>query len=122
MLTAMSRLARASLAVVFIPLALFGIAAPRLHAQAAPQSSTADTSQCDLIDADRPGLADGSHLIGAGQIQLETAYQNERHRDVDVPSRLSFAPALLRIGLSQWVEARLEGNTFTQERVSPPVG
>jgi hypothetical protein len=86
------------------------------------QSATADTTQCPLIDADRPGIADGSHLIGAGQIQLETGYQNERHRDADVSSRLSFAPALLRIGLSPWLEARLEGNTFTHERVSPSVG
>jgi hypothetical protein len=120
--TATLRIARVPLATAFIPLLLLGLEAPRLHAQATAQSATADTSQCDLIDADRPGIADGSHLIGAGQIQLETGYQNERHRDGDVPSRLSFAPALLRIGLSSRVEARLEGNTFTHERVSPPDG
>ncbi|HEX7978856.1 MAG TPA: transporter [Gemmatimonadaceae bacterium] len=121
MLNAPWRVVRGNLAVVCASLALVGIDASRLHAQAT-QSTTPDTSQCPLIDADRPGIADGSHLIGAGQIQLETGYAQERHRDGDVPSRLSIAPTLLRIGLSQWVEARLEGNTFTHERVSPPDG
>ena len=117
--TATLRIARVPLATAFIPLLLLGLEAPRLHAQTTAQGTTADTSQCDLIDADRPGIADGSHVIGAGQIQLEAGYQQERHRDGDVPIRLSFAPTLLRLGLTSRVEARLEGNTFTHERVSP---
>jgi len=122
MLTAPLRVVRGNLASVVLPLALLGIGAPRLRAQTTTQSATADTSQCNLIDADRPGLADGSHVIGAGQIQLETAYQQERHRDDDVPSRLSFAPTLLRVGLTSRVEARIESSTYARQRFSPPDG
>jgi len=122
MLNAPLRVVRGNLAVVFLPLVLLGVDAPRLHAQAAAQGTTTDTSQCDLIDADRPGLADGSHLIGAGQIQLETGYAQERHLDGDLRSRLSNEPTLLRIGLSEWVEARLESSTWNHERVSAPGG
>jgi hypothetical protein len=116
------RIVRAPLASVFIALVLLGVGAAPLHAQATTQSVAADTGQCDLIDSDRPGLADGSHVIGAGQIQLETGYQQERHRDEGVVSHLSFAPTLLRLGLSSRVEARFESNTYDRARGSPPDG
>jgi hypothetical protein len=116
------RVARASLAVVFIPLAALGVGTPRLHAQTASPSATADSSRCDPINPDRPGIADGSHVIGAGQLQLETGYAQERHVDTGTRSRLSLVPTLLRIGLTSRVEARLESNTFTHEHVSSPPG
>jgi len=118
--TATLRLARALLASVLIPLVLLGTEAPRLHAQAAPQGAKPDTS-CDPINPDRPGIADGSHVIGAGRIQLETAYAQERHTDDGTRSRLSLVPSLLRIGLSSRVEARVESNSFTHEHVSSPL-
>jgi hypothetical protein len=105
---------------VFISLALLGIAAPQLLAQDVAQHATPDSSQCDLIDADRPGLSDGSHVIGAGKIQLETGYVQERHVDGDVRSRVTLVPTLLRIGLTSRLEARLESNTLTHERVLAP--
>lgn len=81
-----------------------------------------DSSQCEPINPDRPGIADGSHVIGAGQLQIETGYAQERHVDHGTRSRLSLVPALLRIGLTSRVEARLESNTFTSEHVSSPPG
>jgi len=122
MLTATSRIVRAHLASVFIPLVLLGIDASPLRAQGATQSATADSSRCDPIDADRPGIADGSHVIDVGQLQLETGYLQERHPEGDVRRRLSFVPTLLRIGLASRVEARLEGNTFSHERASAADG
>ncbi|MBW8770835.1 MAG: transporter [Gemmatimonadetes bacterium] len=86
------------------------------------RDDTPDTSQCDLIDADRPGIADGSHVIGAGQLQLETGYLRERHPEENVRRRLTFVPTLLRIGLTSRVEARLEGNTFSREHLSATGG
>ena len=121
MFTAPLRVVRGNLASVVIPLALLGIAAPQLQAQTT-QGATADTSQCDLIDADRPGIANGSHVIGVGQIQLETGYQEERHRDDGVPSRLFSVPTLLRFGLTSWVEARIESNTYAHQRFTPDDG
>jgi hypothetical protein len=120
MLTATSRIVRTSLASVVIPLALLG-ATTRLHAQAA-EVQMPDTTQCDPINPDRPGIADGSHVIGAGRLQLEAGYLQERHPEDDAIRRLSFVPALLRIGLSSRVEARLESNSFSHERVSSPFG
>jgi len=122
MLTATLRIVRGNLGFICIPLVLIGIATSRLPAQTTAQRATVDTSQCDLIDSDRPGLADGSHVIGAGQIQLETGYQQERHRDEGVVSHLSFAPTLLRLGLSSRVEARVESNAYDRARVSAANG
>lgn len=62
----------------------------------------------DLIDADRPGLADTSTVIGRGRIQIESGLQWE-------PSdgeHSFFFPTLFRVGLSDRFEARLEGNGF----------
>lgn len=120
--TAILRIVRGNLALVFIPVVLLGIEATRLHAQTTAQNAAVDSSQCDPIDADRPGIADGSHVIGGGWIQLETGYAQERHLDGDLRSRLSNEPTLLRIGLSEWVEARLESNSWNHERVSAPGG
>ena len=120
MLTSASCTARPALAVVLLSLTALGIATPPLHAQTTTQRSTTDSSRCDPIDADRPGIADGSHVVGAGRLQLETGYAQERHVDSGTWSRLSLLPALLRIGLTSRVEARLESNTFTREHVSSP--
>ncbi|HEX7940607.1 MAG TPA: transporter, partial [Gemmatimonadaceae bacterium] len=114
--TATSRIVRASLASVVVPLALLASAAPRLRAQTA----TPDSRRCDPINPDRPGIADGSHVVGAGRVQLETGYAQERHVAEGTMSRVSSVPALLRIGLGSRVEARLESNTFTRERVTSP--
>jgi len=131
--TAPLRIARSFLVSPVVSLALLGAATPRLDAQAAAEvqiprlaslarDDGADTSQCDPINPDRPGIADGSRVIGAGRLQLETGYAQERHPEDDALRRLSFVPALLRIGLSSRVELRLESNTFTHERVSSPLG
>jgi len=103
--------------VLFAALLALHSAAPQLCAQSASSASAGDTSGNDLINADRPGIADGSRVIGAGQLQLEMAYQQERHTDGDARSRLSFAPTLVRIGLASRLEGRVESNTITHERV-----
>lgn len=101
-----------------LALLALGVTATPLGAQ----SATADTSGPDLINADRPGIADGSRVIDAGLVQLETAFQQERHTDGSAHSRLSFAPTLFRIGLTSRFEARIESNTLTHERVTTDDG
>lgn len=73
--------------------------------QAAAQDQTQNQ---DLINPDRPGIADGSKVIAQGQFQLETGLQYERH-DVD----FVFVPALVRVGALKRLEFRAEGNTLT---------
>ena len=62
----------------------------------------------DLINPDRPGIADGSKVIAPGQLQIETGLQYERH-DVG----FVFVPTLVRVGALQRLEFRVEGNTLT---------
>lgn len=74
----------------------------------------------DLINPDRPGIADGSTVIGRGRFQLETAFQQElRHADGQT-DHTHFIPTLFRVGLSPRWEARFESNTFTQDDASGP--
>jgi len=63
----------------------------------------------DPIAADRPGIADSSATIGRGRIQFEIGTQWESRPD----EITTFVPALVRIGLWDRFEARIEGNTFS---------
>lgn len=68
----------------------------------------------DLINPDRPGIADGSTVVGQGTFQSEVAYQNEFRSQSQGTERRIFLPMLLRLGLTDDWEARIEGNTYTQ--------
>lgn len=63
-----------------------------------------------MIDADRPGLADTSTVVGKGRFQIESGLQWEPNDG----ERSIFVPTLIRIGLSNRFELRLESNTFTR--------
>lgn len=52
----------------------------------------------DYINADRPGLADGSAVVGEGRVQLETGLQRDSRRDGTEPVRSTFIPTLLLEG------------------------
>src|SRR5205823_3707335 len=65
----------------------------------------------DLINPDRPGIADGSTVVGLNHFQIETAVQIERRRQGPSSERRLFVPTLLRFGINQFWEFRLEGNT-----------
>ena len=60
----------------------------------------------DYINADRPGIADGSTTVGKGRFQLETAIQAEFRHDGDEHERTIFFPTLLRYGVVDKVELR----------------
>jgi hypothetical protein len=68
----------------------------------------------DLINPDRPGLADGSSVVGAKRVQIESGIQAEFRRQPGAREHTFFIPTLLRIGISKRWEARIEGNTFTR--------
>jgi hypothetical protein len=73
----------------------------------------------ELINPDRPGIADGSRVIEPGQIQIEFALQEE-HRRVNVTTRKTtvFVPTLLRFGVTQGLELRVESNSVTSTRTT----
>jgi hypothetical protein len=68
----------------------------------------------DLINADRPGIADGSTVIGAKRFQIESGIQEEFRQRGDGREHTFFVPVLLRFGIDSHWEARIEGSTFTR--------
>jgi hypothetical protein len=62
----------------------------------------------DQISPDRPGVAETSQVVGKGRVQLETSLQWERQRDDDLHTRTLATPTLLRIGLGETAELRIE--------------
>ena len=78
-------------------------------------TKTANSNDDDSINADRPGFADGSSVVGARRLQVESGIQLEFRRSGDTRQHTLFVPALLRIGIGKHWEARIEGNTFNNE-------
>ena len=85
-----------------------------------PQTAPPQAAQPALINPDRPGLADGSTVIGPRRFQIETAYQNEFRKDAGSTARNLFVPTLLRFGISNQWEARFESSTYTFARTTSP--
>ena len=80
----------------------------RLPAQA--ESS----AEPDLINPDRPGIADGSNVIGAKRFQIESGVQEEFRRSGNEREHTFFVPTLLRFGIDSNWEVRIEGNSVTR--------
>jgi|SRR5689334_8416336 len=100
--------------------AFFSVSASAQSLRSQHEQST--QPQCadepDLINADRPGIADGSNVIGAGMFQIESGIQQEFRRSGDSREHTFFVPTLLRFGISSRWEGHLEGNTFTRVTTS----
>jgi hypothetical protein len=96
---------------------------PAAPAARPPGSEAPPADSGDLINPDRPGIADGSRVIGEHQWQFEVGVQYERRKaDADVRTTTTLAPALLRLGLSKQLEARIETNSVTSLETDAPVG
>lgn len=77
--------------------------APARAAGAEPQKAE------EPIASDRPDFVESSSVVGKGRVQVETsvAYQRQR-QDGGVRERATSTPTLLRFGVSDSVEVRLE--------------
>jgi hypothetical protein len=62
----------------------------------------------DSISTDRPDFVESSQVVGKGRVQLETSVQWERDRHADPASRTLSTPTLLRIGMGESTELRIE--------------
>ena len=74
----------------------------------------------DTISTDRPGVVESSKVVGKGRVQFETSAQWERLRNDDEHSRTLSTPTLLRIGLGESTELRLETDGRTVIHDHPP--
>ena len=79
-----------------------------------PTVSAQSANEPDLINADRPGIADGSTVVGPGTFQIESGIQEEFRRSGNDREHTFFIPTLLRFGIDGHWEVRIEGNTFTR--------
>lgn len=74
------------------------------------------------INADRPGIADGSKAVGQDRLQLEVGVQKEFRRVAGVNDYRAMAPLLLRAGVSPRWELRLETNSYVFQFSRDPLG
>lgn len=108
----MPRLAREHL-VVLVPMFAMLVVARGALAQDAGNAT-------DLINPDRPGIADGSRVLGRFGVQVEFGVQQE-FRDADhMKSRDVFLPTLVRIGFGPRFEGRIEANDYTWTHTDDP--
>ena len=72
----------------------------------------------DAINADRPNVANSSQVVGQGRVQLEIGANWDRERNDDLHVHTLSTPALLRIGLGDTTELRVEtdGRNIEHER------
>jgi outer membrane putative beta-barrel porin/alpha-amylase len=80
----------------------------------------ADAPAAEPIQPDRPGIADGSLVIGARHFQIEAGVQGQDQSTGDQDARALFTPTLLRLGIEEHWEARLETNAYSHTHVSGP--
>lgn len=74
----------------------------------------------EYINPDRPGIADGSKVIGAGRAQIEAGIQKEFRGSGPASDQTLFAPVLFRVGMDKKWELRIESNTYTLQKTSDP--
>jgi hypothetical protein len=75
----------------------------------------------DTINPDRPNVANSSQVVGSHRMQLETGVQWDRQRDLDAHVHTLTTPTLLRIGVLDALEMRVETDGRTIEHASDPL-
>lgn len=71
-------------------------------------NSTAATSEAEPISTDRPDFVESSYVVGNGRFQIETGLAVERFKQTPFKNRTTTTPTLLRLGVSDDWELRLE--------------
>lgn len=74
----------------------------------------------DAISPDRPNVANSSQVVGHGRVQVEIGANWDRQRDDDLHVRTLSTPALLRIGLGDTTELRVETDGRNIEHTRDP--
>lgn len=70
------------------------------------------------IATDRPDFVESSDVVGKGRFQIETSLAWERDKSGGVSSRARATPTLLRLGVSENFELRLETDGLLRTRVA----
>jgi hypothetical protein len=99
-------------------LLLLAATGPGMAAPAPTPAPTPPAPAADTIQPDRPGIADGSLVIGPRRFQVEIGLQQEFRSSSHQDEQRLFLPTLLRFGVDSRWEARIESNTLTYTRTS----
>jgi hypothetical protein len=91
------------------------------EAPTAAASAPNDTSTIGDIAPDRPGLGDGSGIVGRGVWQIETGWSFESaHQERAVLHELALPLALFRIGVTDRFELRVGADGLLSDTSSSP--
>lgn len=85
----------AALAAALLPLAA--------HAEEEPMAT------------DRPDVVESSNVVGKGRFQIETSFASESNKVAGVKTTTRMTPTLLRYGITENTELRLETDGFLRE-------
>lgn len=75
----------------------------------------------DQIVTDRPDFVESSNVVGKGRFQIETSVALDRNKVDGVRERTYSTPTLLRIGISDTLEARIETDGRMRAVTDDPV-
>lgn len=79
-------------------------------------------AEFDVISTDRPDVVESSLTVGKGRLQLESSVAYEHDRSGGMTTRTWSAPTLLRIGIGESWEARVETDGPLHERLDRAAG
>jgi hypothetical protein len=70
----------------------------------------------EAISTDRPDFVESSDVVGKGHVQIETGFQSERDSADGIKTRTRTTPTLLRVGMNDSMEFRVETDGLTLAR------
>lgn len=70
----------------------------------------------DAIASDQPDFVDSSDVVGKGRVQIEAGVAVERDRDGGSRERTTTTPVLLRVGIAETLELRIETDGHVNQR------
>lgn len=76
----------------------------------------AAAAEQEPISTDRPDFVESSSVVGKGRFQLETGFSVERNKADGVKDGLTSTPTLLRFGLGETWELRVETDGYSRLR------
>lgn len=94
-----------------------GAALARLLPAVMALSASTPVLADESIATDRPDFVESAAVVGKGVFQIETSLARERDRRDGLTTRTWITPTLLRLGVSERLELRLESEGVTRQRV-----
>lgn len=83
---------------------------------AALLASSAAAGEADVITTDRPDVVESSLTVGRGRFQIETSVARERDKDAGAKTTVVTTPTLLRLGVTDNLELRLETDGYVRAK------